>query len=358
MEFLMKFIHCADIHLGSKMEAKLPKAKADERKAEVRASFNRMVNYARDNGIGVILLSGDVFDSDRPLKRDKEFFYSVVRANSQIHFFYLRGNHDSLESFNEGNIANLYTFSNEWTAFSVGDVVICGIESTEENATSMYSSLKLDGNKFNVVMLHGQIGDTSGKDRINISKLRNKNIDYLALGHIHTLSTAKLDDRGVYAYSGCLEGRGFDETGDKGFIVADTDGGLKLSFVSNSFRKIEEFTVDVSGARDTYAIYTLIKRNIKCDCSSIVRINIVGDVSFDDENLANELEKLLSRDYYFVEIKNKTRRAYNANMVEGDVSIRGEFIRTVLSLEGYTDEEKDKIISKGLKALSGREVDS
>jgi hypothetical protein len=81
-------------------------------------------------------------------------------------------------------------------------------------------------------------------------------------------------------------------------------------------------------------------------------------VSFDDENLANELEKLLSRDYYFVEIKNKTRRAYNANMVEGDVSIRGEFIRTVLSLEGYTDEEKDKIISKGLKALSGREVDS
>ena len=39
----MKMIHCADIHLGSKMEAKLPKEKADERKAEVRASFEKMV---------------------------------------------------------------------------------------------------------------------------------------------------------------------------------------------------------------------------------------------------------------------------------------------------------------------------
>ena len=70
----MKFIHCADIHLGSKMEAKLPKDKADERKLEVRAAFDRMIDHAVKNGISVILLSGDVFDGDRPLKRDKDYF--------------------------------------------------------------------------------------------------------------------------------------------------------------------------------------------------------------------------------------------------------------------------------------------
>jgi DNA repair exonuclease SbcCD nuclease subunit len=40
---MQKFIHCADIHLGSKMESKLSKDKADERRAEVRKTFLRMV---------------------------------------------------------------------------------------------------------------------------------------------------------------------------------------------------------------------------------------------------------------------------------------------------------------------------
>ena len=70
----MKFIHCADIHLGSKMEAKLPQNKADDRKTEVRMTFNRMVEYAKENGVTAILLSGDVFDSDSPIKKDKAFF--------------------------------------------------------------------------------------------------------------------------------------------------------------------------------------------------------------------------------------------------------------------------------------------
>ena len=67
----MKILHCADIHLGSKMEARLPKEKSDERKVELRASFNRMIERAKAEGVRLVLLSGDVFDSERPLKRDK-----------------------------------------------------------------------------------------------------------------------------------------------------------------------------------------------------------------------------------------------------------------------------------------------
>ena len=70
----MKIIHSADIHLGSKIEAKLTKEKADIRKAEVRQAFNKMVNYAVLNDIKIILISGDLFDSARPLKKDKEYW--------------------------------------------------------------------------------------------------------------------------------------------------------------------------------------------------------------------------------------------------------------------------------------------
>ena len=125
---MQKFIHCADVHLGSKMEAKLPRAKVEQRRSEVRATFNRMIDYARENGVRAILMSGDVFDSDRPLRRDKEFFYNVVRENPDIDFLYLRGNHDSKESYTEYGLMNLKTFSAEWSSYSYGDVDITGIE--------------------------------------------------------------------------------------------------------------------------------------------------------------------------------------------------------------------------------------
>ncbi len=57
----LKLIHCADIHLGSKMEAKLPREKAEERRGEVRATFHRMVEFAKREQVRAILLSGDIF---------------------------------------------------------------------------------------------------------------------------------------------------------------------------------------------------------------------------------------------------------------------------------------------------------
>ena len=40
---------------------------------------------------------------------------------------------------------------------------------------------------------------------------------------------------------------------------------------------------------------------------------------------------------------------------ESDISLKGEFIRLVLG-QDLTDEEKRKIITTGIKALSGEEV--
>ena len=44
-----------------------------------------------------------------------------------------------------------------------------------------------------------------------------------AIFEISSYSTGEIDERGKYAYSGCLEGRGFDETGDKGFVLIDVN---------------------------------------------------------------------------------------------------------------------------------------
>lgn len=59
----MKIIHCADLHLDSRMNANLEKDKAKERKGEILHTFERMITYAAENGVSAILIAGDLFDT-------------------------------------------------------------------------------------------------------------------------------------------------------------------------------------------------------------------------------------------------------------------------------------------------------
>lgn len=349
----MKIIHCADLHLGSKIEAKLPPEKAQERRREVRSAFTRLVDHAKRAGVKVIMLSGDVFDADRPPMQDKQFFYSVVRAHPEIDFLYLRGNHDGGEAYTE-QLKNLKTFSTEWTSYPYGNTVIHGVEIGKENAASFYGALKTDPTKKNIVMLHGQIADSVGEGLIKLSLLAGKGIDYLALGHVHSYKTGALDTRGRYAYCGCLEGRGFDECGEKGFILLD-DETMEIKFVKNSLRCVKEERVDISACKSAYSAYQTVLKALSARKSDLLLLRLVGEIEFDGDGLERELSAYLENDFYFVSVKNETTTPLpNADMVGGK-TIMSAFLAELERSEELTETDKKKIYSVAVKALYGQE---
>lgn len=351
----MKIIHAADIHLGSKLKSKFPERISKERKLDVRNTFKKMVEYATKNQIKVILLSGDVFDSDDPTKKDKDFFYSVIKSNPLIDFIYLKGNHDSA-NVNDEQYDNLKTFSSNWTSYEYDNIVISGIELENSNISSFASTLNLNKDKVNIVMLHGQVG--SSTNDINILKLRNKNIDYLALGHIHSYKKDEIDERGVYVYSGCLEPRGFDEIGEKGFVELDIiNNKVTSKFISFSARKICEINVDVSSIKDDYSMSKKILKDINFSKNDIYRINLIGEIDFSEDDLGKDVEKYLENVCYFINIKDKTELKIDIEKYKYDMSLKGEFVRSVFANDKYSDQEKIKIVSIGLKALENREVE-
>ncbi|MBQ6554947.1 MAG: metallophosphoesterase [Firmicutes bacterium] len=346
----MKIIHCADIHLGSSLRSQLGEL-APERRKELLASFRSMVAYAEKNGINAILLAGDVFDGDRPAKLDKEFFYGVVKNNPDIDFFYLRGNHDTDESYTQ-KLGNLKTFGENWVKYSLDDTDIYGIEINENNASSLYPSLAPDRERRNIVMLHGQTAQTKGAGLIDLSALRGKNIDYLALGHIHKYSAGRLDERGSYAYSGCLEGRGFDEIGEKGFIVLDTDY-FSHEFIPFSKRVIHEFEVDVSRSENPSHAAKLAEQALDCKADDIARAVLVGEIGYDNDTLADTVRAYLANKCWFAAVKDKTEPKLDISKYKNSISLKGEFVRSVLA--GAEDEaEKKRIIAAGLRILEGR----
>ena len=349
----MKIIHAADIHLGSKIDKSITKNISEDLKMAIRSSFNNMIEYANRNNINVILLSGDVFDSDTPTAKDKKFFFDSVRNNPNISFYYLKGNHDQTDQTLEDIPTNLFTFDKTWSKFEIDNVNIAGIEISDENKESLYSTLSLENDKFNIVMLHGYIkGNFKSKDFIDLNRLTNKNINYLALGHIHKREQGtKLNL--TYAYPGCLQGRSFDEAGKHGFYVLDIadNNTFSTQFIPINSRELRLEKLDVSDCENDYQVSNLIKKSYPLDLTNLYRIELYGEISEDVNLNLKEIENSLSTYFFFVNIADHTRLAIDVSLYKNDPSIKGEFVRLVESDQTLTDEEKRDIVKIGLSSI-------
>lgn len=362
----MKIIHCADLHLDSKMTTHLSKEQAKERKNEILRTFARMVDYAESNEVRAIIIAGDLFDSRTISVTARNMVRDIIIDHPAIDFFYLKGNHekDAFVSKLEEIPENLKLFTDTWRAYAYGNIVISGIELTKDNKSVLYHSLVLDQETYNIVTMHGQVCayDTNNMDyEISLEQLKNKGIDYLALGHLHAYQANQLDARGIYCYSGCLEGRGFDECGEKGFVLLDIDEKeltATCEFVPIASRTLYTLFVDVTGTATTQMIAKKIEKELSAknySSRSMVKIELVGKIDVDSEINCDYLMDMFSEYFYFEKVVDHTKIQINYSDYEKDVSLKGEFIRMVLRSD-LDEEQKSEIIHCGIQALSGEEI--
>jgi len=358
----MKIIHCADIHADSKMGTHFSKEEAAERRNDIVDTFASMVKFGKNNNVKIVIIAGDFFDAKTAQQKTiKKRIAYIIGQNSDIDFLYLRGNHDEDVDFAiEDGLQNLKRFSKDtWKNYRYNNVVITGREFSSNIPASVYSELRLDTKDVNIVTLHGQVADYKAKDGapvISMPKLANQNIDYIALGHIHDYNEEKLDKRCKWSYAGCLEGRGFDECGQKGFVLLDIDNNkVESKFISIAKRQIHEVYVELSGSISYSEIMNLIKEKVtEIPNNDIVQVVLSGGISEDTEIELESYQKALAKDFYFVRLKDRTEPQIDFEKYVKDVSLKGEFIRMVNDKTDISKDEKAKIIMTGIKALAGR----
>ena len=353
----MRLIHCSDIHLDSKMESNLSAAQAKERNGEICAAFARMVRWACDNDVDGILLAGDLFDTRRVSAVTADFVLDTLAGDLPV--YYLRGNHDdSRDPFAGKQLPdNLHTFGPAWTHYDLGDVTIAGLELDQDNWENCYDTLKLDTGRVNIVMLHGQTSTQPGEEMVALPRLRGKSIDYLALGHIHSYQHDRLDDRGQWCYCGCLEGRGFDECGEKGFVLLDIEKGrVEAQFVPFASRTLREIPVDISDCITvTQLQQALTAASAEVSSDSLVKFTLTGTYTPETQKDLVFLTKLMRQRFWFARIKDESRFRIERSTYEHDASLKGQFIRLVMASD-RPEEQKARIICVGLQALAGEEV--
>lgn len=358
----MKIIHCADLHLDSKIDG-IPQEKSKKRRDEIVHSFERLCEYATENNVSVVIIAGDMFDTQRITLKTKGRVTSAIKNSPNVDFLYLSGNHDedgfikSLEDVPQ----NLKYFDDEWKTFSYNGINICGVVMQENNAKFVYDRLILPLNEVNIVVMHGQVAGYKSEDKaeiISIPTLKGKNIDYLALGHIHSFSENAIDERGVFSYSGCIDGRGFDETGEKGFVLLNVEQGkIERQFVPFSSRVLTEYEFDVSSYDNWYRARTELLGKIQQDVlpSGLVKVVLKGEHTTDFEIDIDELTERLNEKFFFGKVYDKTALKVSVEDFSADKSVRGEFVRLVLESD-LPQDQKDAIIKLGLSALKGEKI--
>lgn len=357
---MAKILHAADFHLDSAFGA-LSEEQARQRRRECRGLVNDMVDYANDHGAQLMLLAGDLFDSDDVyMQTGEELAAALGRFDG--HVVIAPGNHDYFGARSAYVRLpwpeNVHIFTSaDWqcVAFPQYGCTVWGAAFTGAEMPPL-SSLASAGEGVRIGVLHGDVGMKDSKYRpITPQQIAESGLHYLALGHTHAFSGVQRSGSTDWAYPGCPEGRGFDELGDKGFLLGDvTEQGADLRFVPFAKRLYQIMEIDVSEGIDT--VEKALPPHTEDD---IYRILLTGETA--EKLPLAKLQEELSGRFYQLELRDKTRLRQDIWERCGEDSLRGLFLQNLRQQydAAETDAERARIeqaVRFGLAAMDNREM--
>lgn len=251
----MRFMHIADVHLGSAPDHGFVWAK--DRGREMWESFRKCIADANEKKVDLLLIAGDLFHRQPELSELKEVNYLFSTLEKTV-VVLIAGNHDYLKpsspyltfQWNE-NVICLFSKECERIRLPELKTEIYGLSYHRQEITEpLYDGIEAEKNEyFRILLGHG--GDA---DHIPINKQRlaNAGFDYIALGHIHK---PQVYIKNLAMYAGALEPTDCVDMGPHGYIIGDVHRKkVKLAFVETAVRQYRREEIPVMPEDTAFSI--------------------------------------------------------------------------------------------------------
>ena len=240
------FLHCADLHLGAPFKdlAGLPAEFEPRLRKALTTALDRIVETAIDHNVSAVIMAGDVFDDgDRNLHAQFQLRDRLQELDeAEIRTLIVAGNHDPLNN----TVSSIeYPESVHFFGTEVDDIplrrndeilahvygVSYGARKETKNLASEFPS-KPKG-PFSIAVLHANVGGQASHGPYapcELADLVEREMDYWALGHVHTRKTLR-EEGPVVHYPGNVQGLHRNEEGPRGatLVKVAPDRSVEIS---------------------------------------------------------------------------------------------------------------------------------
>jgi len=386
---MLRILHTADVHLGARHADLGEQAKALRERQF--AAFQASVELALAEKVDIVLVAGDLFDSNAQPRRSVERVAAQLKrlGEAKIRAVIVPGTHDVYDrasiyraydlaamagSGTEDDLVTVLTPDRPDVHLAACDIVVHGrCFATKRAPHSPLKDLDVASDEratWHVGLLHAALpirGRTDDDDVVVTNEeIAATHLDYLALGHWHSSQQGKAGSV-TWAYAGAPEPVAVDQDRAGKVLLVTLDETARGKTVSVEERivgrtRFEKVELDVATVADQPALVEQLRR--KADPDLVLDARLIG-IRPDDLDLhVDEVETELRPSFYKVRVRDASMPGLSEGPLASPETIAGAFIRDVegriaeLEGSGSTAEaaELRDVLRLGRLLLAGHEV--
>jgi exonuclease SbcD len=340
-----------------------PPAIAESRREAGRQALVDILTEARAQSVDAITCAGNLFNRHTVKPANMQWLATAFRS-AAVPVFIAPGNEDFIgpiggyERYEWPDNVRIFESDRLSPVEIVDGVCLWGAAHTEAHRrASFLDRFKVDRPGVNLALFHG--AEVAGGERepdlepcapFAEADIERAGFDHALVGHYRQAHLGWL-----HTYPGAPLAHGFGSATAGGAVIVTlkNDGSIDREYLPVSSAELQEVDIDLTGARSKKDVLRRVKAEVS-DRSGILRISLIGrlspDIVLQHEDVA---QVAAAADHVIVVWHADTD--LDLDQLAEEPTIRGQFVRDVLSSTKLSDDRRQRVLLVGLRALAGHD---
>lgn len=366
MSTTLKFLLFSDLHLETPFGWAEPTV-ARKRRQGLREVLERIAALALQEKPAAILCGGDLFEHDRISPDTAEFLHNTFDRLHPTPVYVAPGNHDwygpqsiydqvrwspNVHVFREPRLepVQIEDGLTLWGAAHPGPAHMRGF----------LDDFRVDRAGLHLALFHGSerwLLQYEGQDKgmhapFDARQIAQAGLHHAFLGHYHWPR-----DGERFTYPGNPDPLTFGEEGERGVVIVtcSPEGLAQRQRVRVAVSQVHDLAADVTGSESRQEVLARVRETLH-PLSGNARVTLVGEVGPAVDLRPEDLSpKALAPGLDGLVVRSRLRVRYDFDAIASEPTVRGQFVRDVRAAGDLTDEERERILICGLRALERRD---
>ena len=349
---MLRLLHTADVHLGARH------TDLGERAAMLRerqfAAFRITVDLAIAEKVDIVLIAGDLFDSNTQPRRSVERVAAELGrlARSSIRTVIIPGTHDVYDGasiYRAYDLAALAKASSDWVVvltrarpevyFEPLEAVVYGrvfdTKRAQRSPLAGFDATAENRGIWRIGLVHGSLSIPGRTDADEVvfteEEIAQSGLDYLALGHWHSAAEGRAGMTS-YAYSGAPEPVAVNQDGSGQVLLVSLDDRSGRHVVTIEPKRVgqtrfKKLDLDISAIKSQPELVSILNRN--ADQNLVMEVQLTGLMPDQLDLDLEEVEKELAPAFLHFRVQDRAIPAAEQAPAPPADTVLGAFLAVV-----------------------------